>query len=75
MHCKSIISVAIVAVGFFGEASAWCNWNKKTIGNCCYRDNDSRIRQGGKPAYFCTASQPTDRHVTFTRWWWRLQQS
>ncbi|KAK1535642.1 hypothetical protein CPAR01_09184 [Colletotrichum paranaense] len=47
MHSSTIFTVAIAAFGFFGEASAYCNWNKKTIENCCYRDNDARVRQGG----------------------------
>ncbi|WQF87914.1 hypothetical protein CDEST_12928 [Colletotrichum destructivum] len=47
MHSQSIISVAIVALSFLGEASAYCNWNKKTIEDCCYRTNDTRVKQGG----------------------------
>ncbi|TDZ17624.1 hypothetical protein Cob_v009636 [Colletotrichum orbiculare MAFF 240422] len=41
MHFQSL-TLAIAALGFLGEAFAYCNWNKVTIGDCCYRDNAAR---------------------------------
>ncbi|TQN66480.1 hypothetical protein CSHISOI_08782 [Colletotrichum shisoi] len=46
MRSQSIISVAIVALSLLGEASAWCNFNKRTFEDCCYRTQDAKENQG-----------------------------